>query len=243
MRQIVLDTETTGLNPHTGDRILEIGCVEIINRRLTGNDRHYYINPQRESHEDALRVHGITSEFLKDKPLFKDIIDELLEYITGSELIIHNAPFDIAFLNKEFEMLGRPPIEQMDIKVTDSLLLAREIFPGKRNSLDALCERLEVDNSNRVLHGALLDAQLLADVYINLTRGQHALVIDDNAGENTTANNSKLPTHLDLSAMTLPVITATDEEQQAHERILEEISKDCEGKVIWGLASQGPVVS
>ncbi|CAK7064072.1 DNA polymerase III subunit epsilon [Saezia sanguinis] len=242
MRQIVLDTETTGLNPQTGDRILEIGCVEVLNRRLTGNDRHYYINPERESHEDALKVHGITSEFLKDKPLFKDIVNDLLEYLQGSELIIHNAAFDVAFMNKEFELLGLPPIEKLDVRVTDSLAMARELFPGKRNSLDALCDRLGVDNSNRTLHGALLDAQLLADVYINMTRGQHALVIDDSGDYSGTTGHGN-PNAADLSAITFPVIIATPEELQAHQKVLEEIGKESGGKVQWGLASSPSAVS
>lgn len=235
MRQIVLDTETTGLSAQTGDRILEIGCVEIIDRRLTGNDRHFYINPQRESHEDALRVHGITSDFLKDKPLFKDIAHDLMQYLEGAELVIHNAPFDVGFLNKEFELLSLPSIEELGFSVIDSLVLARELFPGKRNSLDALCERLEVDNSNRVLHGALLDAQLLADVYINMTRGQHNLLIDENAVSSNSAHTPKV--HMDLSGLILPVIEATSEEQRAHERVLSEISKSSGKKIVWGLAT------
>ena len=166
MRQIVLDTETTGLSAATGDRILEVGCVEIVDRRLTGNNKHFYINPERDSHEEALRVHGITSEFLADKPKFAQIADELFDYLAGTELIIHNAPFDVGFLDKELQLLGREPLKGIVHNVIDSLALAKEIFPGKRNSLDALCDRLGVNNSNRVLHGALLDAELLADVYI-----------------------------------------------------------------------------
>lgn len=241
MRQIVLDTETTGLSAETGDRILEIGCVELCNRRLTGNDRHYYINPERDSHPDALRVHGLTSEFLKDKPLFKDIATDLVEYLRGSELLIHNAAFDIGFLNKEFELAGLDPVSELDVQITDTLMIARELFPGKRNSLDALCERLNVDNSNRTLHGALLDAQLLADVYINMTRGQHALVIEesDSYTPGTLSSNS----HVDLSNHIFPVIVATPEEMLAHDRIMAEIDKESSGKTIWGLVTRPGTVS
>jgi len=179
MRQIVLDTETTGLSAAQGDRIIEIGGVELLNRKLTGNNLHIYINPERDSHEDALKVHGITTEFLRDKPKFAAIADELVAYLQGAELIIHNAPFDLSFLNKEMSLLGLPPITQVAHSVIDTLVMAKEMFPGKRNGLDALCSRLEVDNSNRTLHGALLDAELLADVYINMTRGQNALVMDE----------------------------------------------------------------
>ena len=178
MRQIILDTETTGLSAENGDRIIEIGCVELLHRKLTGHNKHFYLNPERDSHEDALRVHGISNEFLRDKPKFVQVADELLEYLEGAEIIIHNAPFDVGFLNKELELLGRGPITQIVSNVIDSLQMAKELFPGKRNSLDALCDRLEVDNSGRTLHGALLDAELLADVYINMTRGQDALLID-----------------------------------------------------------------
>ena len=181
MRQIVLDTETTGLSAEGGDRIIEIGCVELVARKLTGNNKHWYLNPERDSHEDALKVHGISNEFLRDKPKFAAVVDELMEYVAGAEIIIHNAAFDVGFLNKELELLGRPPFTGHVGKVTDTLAMAKEMYPGKRNSLDALCDRLGVDNSGRTLHGALLDAELLADVYINLTRGQDALLIDESA--------------------------------------------------------------
>ena len=170
MRQIFLDTETTGLSAENGDRIIEIGCVELISRKLTGNNKHFYLNPGRDSHEDAMKVHGISNEFLRDKPKFEVVADELLDYLRDAEVIIHNAPFDIGFLNKELELIGQQPLADCVEKVTDSLVMAKELFPGKRNSLDALCHRLDVDNSGRTLHGALLDAELLADVYINLTR-------------------------------------------------------------------------
>ena len=178
MRQIFLDTETTGLSPESGDRIIESGCVEMLGRRLTGRNLHFYVNPERRSHEDAVKIHGLTDEFLADKPLFASVADELLEYLAGAEIIIHNAGFDVGFLNEELRRLGRPRFATLVDKITDSLSMAREMFPGKANSLDALCKRLEVDNSNRTLHGALLDAGLLAEVYIRMTRGQNSLVID-----------------------------------------------------------------
>ena len=177
-RQIVLDTETTGLSAEGGDRIIEIGCVELLNRKLTGNNLHFYLNPERDSHEDALKVHGISNEFLRDKPKFAEVAQEFLDYVQGAEIIIHNAAFDVGFLNKELELINSPPFATFVGVVTDTLVMAKEMFPGKRNSLNALCDRLGVDNSGRTLHGALLDAELLADVYINLTRGQDALLID-----------------------------------------------------------------
>lgn len=164
MRQIFLDTETTGLSAESGDRIIEIGCVEMVNRRLTGVNKHFYLNPQRPSHEDAIKIHGLTDEFLADKPLFADVADDLLDYLSGADILAHNASFDIGFLNEELRRLGQPKFPALVASVTDTLLMAREMFPGKANSLDALCRRLEVDNSNRSLHGALLDAGLLAEV-------------------------------------------------------------------------------
>jgi DNA polymerase III subunit epsilon len=216
MRQIVLDTETTGLSAEAGDRIIEIGCVELVARKLTGHNKHWYLNPERDSHEDALKVHGISNEFLRDKPKFAAVVDELLEYLGGAEVIIHNAPFDIGFLNKELELLGRPPVTRHVASVIDSLAMAKEQFPGKRNSLDALCDRLEVDNSGRTLHGALLDAELLADVYINMTRGQDALLID----EADTDAVGTIVTRVDLRQFTLPVLLANEQEAAAHEDVL-----------------------
>lgn len=229
MRQVVLDTETTGLSAENGDRIIEIGCVELLNRKLTGNNLHHYINPERDSHEDALKVHGLTTEFLSNKPKFTAIVDELLAYLDGAELIIHNAPFDIGFLNKELELLGKPPITSCISGVIDSLVLAKEMFPGKRNGLDALCDRLEVDNSNRTLHGALLDAELLADVYINMTRGQDALLID--AGD-SGADGGSLEL-IDLSKFDLPVLRANEQECEAHETMLADLDKASKGKTVW----------
>ena len=191
MRQVFLDTETTGLNPEAGDRIIEIGCVEMLSRRLSGNNLHFYVNPQRPNHEDAFKVHGLSDDFLADKPLFSDVAKELLEYLAGAEVIIHNADFDVRFLNAELDRIDQPPIEGHVARITDSLGLAREMFPGKSNSLDALCKRLEVDNTSRSLHGALLDAGLLAEVYVRMTRGQKSLVID---GNDMPVDNSRIPT-------------------------------------------------
>jgi DNA polymerase III subunit epsilon len=232
MRQVVLDTETTGLSAENGDRIIEIGCVELFNRKLTGNNLHFYVNPERDSHEDALKVHGISNEFLRDKPKFAQIADELLDYLRGAELIIHNAPFDIGFLNKELSLIGRPKITELLAGVTDSLVMAKEMFPGKRNGLDALCDRLDVDNSGRTLHGALLDAELLADVYINMTRGQDALLIE--ASDTTTEGVESV--QIDLSRMELPVLRANEQEAQAHEAALADLDKACKGKTLWRVA-------
>lgn len=229
MRQIVLDTETTGLSAEAGDRIIEIGCVELLARKLTGNNKHWYLNPGRDSHEDALKVHGISNEFLRDKPKFAAVADELLEYVEGAEIIIHNAAFDIGFLNKELELIGRAPFTRCVDKVTDTLAMAKEMYPGKRNSLDALCDRLGVDNSGRTLHGALLDAELLADVYINLTRGQDALLIDE-VDDDTV---SGITTRIDLRQFTLPVLLANEQEVAAHEEVLQQLDKASGGKTVW----------
>ena len=233
MRQIVLDTETTGLSADNGDRIIELGCVELLNRKLTGNNLHFYFNPGRDSHEDALRVHGISNEFLRDKPKFAEVAEEILAYLQGAEIIIHNAAFDVSFLNKELELVGKPRFTQFVSSVTDTLAMAKEMYPGKRNSLDALCDRLGVDNSGRTLHGALLDAELLADVYINLTRGQDALLID--AAESSTAAGSF--ERVDLSGFELPVITASEQELAAHEDLLNQLDKASGGKTVWRAAA------
>ncbi len=236
MRQIVLDTETTGLSAENGDRIIELGCVELFARKLTGNNLHFYFNPGRDSHEDALKVHGISNEFLRDKPKFAECVDEILAYLEGAELIIHNAPFDLSFLNKELELLGKPPLKTFVGGVIDSLVMAKEMFPGKRNSLDALCDRLEVDNSGRTLHGALLDAELLADVYINMTRGQEALLVDvadDSAGQVGQAER------LNLGQFSLPVLTANEQELAAHEDVLAQMDKASGGRTVWRHAVAG----
>jgi DNA polymerase-3 subunit epsilon len=229
MRQIFLDTETTGLSAENGDRIIEIGCVELLHRKLTGNNLHFYLNPERDSHEDALRVHGITNEFLKDKPKFGEVVDQFLEYIEGAEIIIHNAPFDVGFLNKELELQGRKPFTTFVDGITDTLVMAKEMFPGKRNSLDSLCDRLEVDNSGRTLHGALLDAELLADVYINMTRGQDALVMEVEG----TAEQMHSTEQLDLRRFQLPVIAASEQELKQHEDLLAQLDTSSGGKTVW----------
>ena len=232
-RQIVLDTETTGLSAEGGDRIIELGCVELLNRKLTGNNLHLYFNPGRESHEDALKVHGISSEFLKDKPKFVDCAEDIVQYLQGAEIIIHNAVFDVGFLNKELELAGFPAFRTHVEKVTDTFAMAKEMYPGKRNSLDALCSRLEVDNSGRTLHGALLDAELLADVYINLTRGQDALLIADDAQSNGDGPQAAA---IDLRSLVLPVLTASEQEHSAHADVLLQIDKASGGKTIWRTA-------
>lgn len=230
MRQIVLDTETTGLSAEGGDRIIELGCVELFARKLTGNNLHFYFNPERDSHEDALKVHGISNEFLRDKPKFAQLSDEILAYLSDAEIIIHNAAFDVSFLNKELERIGKKPFTHYVNGVVDTLVMAKEMFPGKRNSLDALCDRLEVDNSGRTLHGALLDAELLADVYINMTRGQEALMID--AGDASSDTQREIVT-VDLRHYELPVLMANAQETAAHDDVLSQLDKSSGGKTIW----------
>ena len=233
MRQVFLDTETTGLDAASGDRIVEIGCIEMIDRRPSGRRLHHYVNPQRPSHPDAVRVHGITDDFLVDKPSFAAVADELLAFVAGADVVIHNAAFDLGFIDAELERLGRPRFAAHAERITDSLLMARELFPGKSNSLDALCKRLEVDNSQRELHGALLDAGLLAEVYLRMTRGQKSLVIDagdDDGGR--LADDS-----VDLRHFELPVLQASDEEAAAHEAVLAEIDKASKGHTLWRAAA------
>jgi DNA polymerase III subunit epsilon len=234
MRQIFLDTETTGLSPESGDRIIEIGCVEMLNRRLSGRNLHFYLNPQRRSHEDAIKVHGLTDEFLADKPLFASVADELLEFVAGAEIIIHNASFDVGFLNDELRRLGRAPFHGGVGVVTDSLSMARELFPGKANSLDALCKRLEVDNTNRTLHGALLDAGLLAEVYIRMTRGQNSLVIE---APEISAEQAALEA-VDFSLLDLRVVLADAAEAAAHAAILSELDMASGGKTVWRVVEE-----
>lgn len=229
MRQIVLDTETTGLSAASGDRIIEIGCVELLHRKLTGNNLHFYLNPERDSHEDALKVHGISNEFLRDKPKFAEVVDDFLAYVQGAEIIIHNADFDVGFLNRELELLGLSAFDGFVDTVTDTLKMAKALFPGKRNGLDALCDRLGVDNSGRTLHGALLDAELLADVYINLTRGQDALLIDAGAADTAAGPVARV----DLSGFDLPVIRASEQEAAAHDSVLQQLDKASGGRTIW----------
>jgi DNA polymerase-3 subunit epsilon len=230
MRQIFLDTETTGLSADNGDRLIEIGCVEMLHRKLTGNNLHIYVNPGRDSHEEALKVHGLTTEFLSDKPKFAEIAQELLDYLKDAHVVIHNAPFDLGFLNMELARVKLPPVKEVVSSITDTLVMAKEMYPGKRNSLDALCDRLEVDNSGRTLHGALLDSELLADVYINLTRGQEALLIDEASGADADGHRAPL---LDLSGFVLQVIQASEQEISAHDAVLKLIDKESKGKTVW----------
>lgn len=234
MRQIFLDTETTGLSPEAGDRVIEIGCIEMVNRRLTGQTRHYYLNPDRASSEEALKVHGLSEAFLADKPRFADIADELMDWLAGAEIVIHNAGFDTHFLDHELKRVGRAAFREHVAHVRDSLLMARDLYPGKRNSLDALCQRLEVDNSNRTLHGALLDAGLLAEVFIRMTRGQDSLVIDAGRGAGAPQEEqTQRSPRVDLSGVALRVIEADEAERAEHERVLLELDKASGGKTVW----------
>lgn len=229
MRQLFLDTETTGLSADAGDRVIELGCIEMVNRRLTGRNLHFYFNPERPNHEDAVAIHGLTDAFLADKPLFKSQADEIAEYLRGAEIIIHNAAFDVGFLNAEFRRTGHGKVHDIVGGVVDSLTMAREMFPGKSNSLDALCRRLEVDNTNRTLHGALLDAGLLAEVYIRMTRGQDSLMIDMQEGGSQQLQVEQV----DLSAFTLKVLAAGPAEVEAHDALLLQIDKSSNGKTTW----------
>ena len=235
MRQIVLDTETTGLEVSQGHRIIEIGCVELVNRRLTGNHYHQYINPEREIDQGAIEVHGITNEFLDDKPVFARIAADFIEFIAGAELIIHNAPFDLGFLDAELQRMPQAQVAIKDLcAVIDTLVMARAKHPGQRNNLDALCQRYHVDNSQRDLHGALLDAEILADVYLAITGGQTAFQLSDataNSGEG--GPGSQQIRRLYSSRPALPVIRATALERAAHEAQLDAIAASSGGKVLW----------
>jgi DNA polymerase-3 subunit epsilon len=230
MRQVVLDTETTGLEAKDGHRIIEVGAIEIVNRRITERQLHHYVNPERASDDGAVAVHGLTDEFLADKPKFADIVDDLLAFVRDAEVIIHNAPFDLEFLDAELARLGRGAFREHCAAVTDTLKLARELHPGKRNSLDALCERYGVSNRHRTLHGALLDAGLLAEVYLAMTRGQDSLTIDIVSG---AALGELGP----IDASQLIVLRATDEEVAAHEALLDAIEKEAKGASVWRRAA------
>ncbi|TBW54774.1 DNA polymerase III subunit epsilon [Marinobacter halodurans] len=230
MRQIVLDTETTGIDPEQGHRIIEIGCVELMERQLTGRHYHVYINPQREVEAEAMAVHGITNEFLADKPLFRDIATEFFEFIKGAELVIHNAAFDVGFINHEFRQLGTGWKVEDHCGVVDSLAIARKKHPGQKNNLDALCKRYGVDNSNRELHGALLDAEILADVFLLLTGGQTALSLDANGGDSDQSVGGIR--RLSAERRRTRVIRATDEEAGAHEALIEVVAK-AGGEALW----------
>jgi DNA polymerase III subunit epsilon len=236
MRQIVLDTETTGLDVGQGHRIIEIGCVELVNRKLTGNHYHQYVKPEREIDAGAIEVHGITNDFLNDKPVFAPIAAEFMEFVSGAELIIHNAPFDLGFLNSELQRLDTSyPALQDCCSVIDTLIMARGKHPGQRNNLDALCQRYMVDNSQRDLHGALLDAEILADVYLAMTGGQTTLQLSDNApaGEGGSAAGQQTIRRLSSERSPLPVIEASAEELIEHEAQLDAIAAASEGKVLW----------
>lgn len=239
VRQVVLDTETTGMSfsgpPQIGHNIIEIGAVEVINRRLTGRTFHVYIKPPREVDEEAIKVHGITNEFLQDKPVFAEVADEFIEFIKGAELIIHNAPFDVAFMDQEFSYLENPPPKTAEMcSVTDSLAVARKMYPGKRNNLDALCDRLGIDNRKRVLHGALLDAEILADVFLMMTGGQLALLGEEDAtATHENVADLGLGTITKFETSGLIVLSLSEEEQTAHEEYLKLIDKKSKGNCIW----------
>lgn len=228
-RQVFFDTETTGLDADKGDRIVEIGCVEMVDRRLSGRTLHLYLNPGRSSHPEALKVHGLTDAFLADKPPFAAIADQLLDFLRGAELVIHNAAFDVGFVNAELARANAGAIAEVVASITDTLAMARELFPGKSNTLDALCRRLEVDARARTLHGALLDAGLLAEVYIRMTRGQESLVMDAQATEAVRREVQAI----DLARVVLPVLDVDDDEAEAHDAMLIDLDKASGGKTLW----------
>ncbi len=233
MRQIVLDTETTGLNPRSGDRIIEIGCVELIDRRLTGNNFHHYINPERDSEEGALAVHGLTTEFLSDKPKFAEIVDEFRDYISGADVIIHNAPFDVGFLDAELKRVEMPLFKEHVGEILDTLQQAKELHPGKRNSLDALCDRYGVSNAHRTLHGALLDSELLAEVYLAMTRGQNSLSMDLD-GQDVGSDGVALEV---VAIADVLLQSATAEELAEHELLMQSLDKEVKGQCLWRAAA------
>jgi len=226
-RQIVLDTETTGLDPKTGHRVIEVGCVELRERRLTGNNLHLYLQPDREIDQQAIEVHGITNEFLLDKPRFEAVATELKAYLSGAELLIHNAPFDVGFLESEFSIIGDEFALTSICTVTDTLAMARKLYPGQRNSLDALCKRLGVNNTHRTLHGALLDSEILADVYLTMTGGQTALVLDADQVSSDTGNSKEVALNTDQ----LLIVQANESELAAHETWLSKLEQ--QGECVW----------
>jgi len=230
MRQIVLDTETTGLDPSQGHRVVELACVEMVNRNLTGSHLHLYLNPDRDSDPEALRIHGLTTEFLSGHPHFEDIAQQLVDYVRDAEVIIHNAAFDTRFLSAELARMGLPPFEKLCAKVTDSLLYARELYPGKRNSLDALCERHGISNAHRTLHGALLDSELLAEVWLAMTRGQDALIMDFDDGGQAGGTGLELNK---FDPAVLKVRPAGADELQAHEQYLQALDKAAGKPCVW----------
>ena len=228
MRQIILDTETTGLDPAYGHRIIEVGCVEMVNRRFTGNNFHHYLNPERDSDEAALEVHGLTREFLSDKAKFADIGQELVGFVADAEIIIHNAPFDLAFLDAELARLKLPKFRQHVAGVTDTLVMAKEAHPGKRNNLNALCERYGISNAHRTLHGALLDSTLLAEVYLAMTRGQDGLMMEVEAGavQADSVDESQTP-------LATFVVRASADDESAHAGALAAIAKETRSAAVW----------
>ncbi len=228
MRRIFLDTETTGLDPRQGHRVIELGCIEMLDRRRTGGKLHFYFNPERAVDEGALQVHGLSDDFLSDKPKFAEKIAEFLDFVKGAEIIAHNAAFDVGFLDAEFDRQGLGKFGEHVAKVTDTLQMAREMFPGQRNSLDALCNRLGVNNSHRTLHGALLDSEILSEVYLAMTRGQDSLVIDMASAEGGVQGES-----LDLAALALPVIEVNEADLAAHEAYLNALDKEVKGTCVW----------
>lgn len=230
-RMVILDTETTGLEPEQGHRIVELACVEMVNRSLTGRHLHLYLNPDRDSDPEALAVHGLTTEFLSQHPRFEDVYEEFIDFIRGSELVIHNAPFDCKFLDAELRRIGQPPVRELCDEITDSLLYARELHPGKRNSLDALCERYGISNAHRVLHGALLDSELLADVWLAMTRGQDALLMDfQDDSQESSSGGSGLPA---VDTSVLRVVRASEAELAEHNAYLELLDKAVKGECVW----------
>ena len=236
MRQIFLDTETTGLEHRLGHRVIEIGCVEMRNRRLTNRHFHRYLNPDREIDAGALAVHGISLEFLQDKPRFPEVAEEFLDFIRGAELIIHNAPFDIGFLNAELALLDMAPVETVCHGIVDSLRLAKELHPGKKNNLNVLCDRYGIDNSKRTLHGALLDAEILAEVFVAMTRGQESLIMEAEQDENDqqesvlTTMSSEMRTNVHRIPL---VLKASEMELAEHTQLLSSIQKESKGKCLW----------
>lgn len=230
MRQIILDTETTGLEPSQGHRIIELVGLEMLNRKLTGRFIHFYCHPERDIDPEAERVHGISLDFLADKPRFSAVAQEIADFLRDAELIIHNAPFDVGFLNAEFERNGRGTVERLCAGVIDTLAMAREQFPGKRNSLDALCDRFEIDRSDRTLHGALIDCELLAEVYLSMTRGQESLAMEIELGEDTDQTTAGA---LTFERKPIRIIYPNEEERQNHQQYLDALDKTVRGQCVW----------
>ena len=228
-RQIILDTETTGLHPNQGDRLVEIGCIELVNRRPTGNHLHFYINPERDMPEAAAAIHGLRDDFLKDKPIFANVAEEIISFSKGAEVIIHNAAFDLGFLDMEFKRLGMESFTSIIGGVIDTLTDAQKMFPGKRNRLDDLCNRFGIKNDHRTLHGALLDAKLLAEVFLSMTRGQNDLMMDQFSDElHSTKQELSLPNASDLI-----IVTASTEEEELHQQMMESIAKSAKKTPVW----------